>query len=529
MASAGKIQAAMERVCRQMRVAARLEIYPDIYSTLASELESEPGIVIVAGTGSCAMAQDEGGHLRRCGGWGALLGDEASGYAMGLAVLRRILAEHDGLLAPSVLGRTALRKLGFRTPDAICQWAHAAGKKDIAALAPLVFVCAKNNDAAAIALLLDAVKELLNYVLHLYCWLRDRGVGSTRVILTGGLFEHHAEFSGLLSKEIERSVGPLPVKVCRGRKGLGALRLALDAVKPGKIVSHAKKSAASRSLDTLDSHAIVSAILQQDLQVPRVVFSQTPALTEAVELIVRALQRNGRVFYVGAGTSGRLAALDASELGPTFSLAQGVFEVLLAGGPRALTIPVEAAEDDEQAAQDQLRAKNLGGSDIVVGISASGSTPFVIGALRYAKKSGAKTIGIACNSNPVLQKHSDIVIVADVGAEIVRGSTRMKAGTATKLILNTLSTAAMIRLGKVYDQWMIDVIPNNKKLRDRAVGIVCALTGQSNAAAQKVLDGASGNPKTAIVMAKKNISKKSAERVLAGAQGNLRVALRDKR
>ena len=223
-----------------------------------------------------------------------------------------------------------------------------------------------------------------------------------------------------------------------------------------------------------------------------------PEIAKAVDLIAQKISEGGRLFYIGAGTSGRLGVLDASECPPTFGVAPDLVQGIIAGGDFALKNAVEGAEDDKSAAAKDLRAQNFSAADILVGIASSGRTPYVIAAIEHAKNLGAQTVAISCVENSELSKIADISINPITGAEVITGSTRLKAGTATKMILNMLSTGAMIRLGKVYGNLMVDVRATNEKLRDRAKRIVIAATNCSEAQAARALELCNGHAKAAI-------------------------------
>ena len=282
---------------------------------------------------------------------------------------------------------------------------------------------------------------------------------------------------------------------------------------------------ASAAVDTLSVLEIVTLMNAEDRRVPAAVGSQLPVIAAAVEVITRSLQAGGRLFYVGAGTSGRLGTLDAAECPPTFNTPPELVQALIAGGPTALIRAVEGAEDDADAGRRDLLAAGVGSGDAVVGISASGRAPYVLGAIAVARELGAATIGLCCTPNSAFVGRCDLVIAPVVGAEILTGSTRLKAGTAQKLVLNMLSTATMIRLGKCYGNLMVDLRATNGKLRDRAARIVSSVTGSDYAVAWSTLEIADFETKVAIVMLKLGVSREEAQRRLAVCGGQLRAAL----
>jgi N-acetylmuramic acid 6-phosphate etherase len=282
---------------------------------------------------------------------------------------------------------------------------------------------------------------------------------------------------------------------------------------------------AAAGLDQLSTRAIVEAIHREDTTVARAVQRELPAITRAVDAIVRALANGGRLIYVGAGTSGRLAVLDAAECPPTFGVPAHMVTAVIAGGRRALTSSAEDAEDSAVRGQRDLAAKRLARRDIVVAITASGATPYVLGALRFARRIGAATIGVTANRRSPVARLAGITIAAQTGAEVIEGSTRMKAGTAQKMILNLLSTTAMVRLGHVYDHWMVDVALTNRKLRQRGVRILEEAAGATAARATSALRQASNNLRVALIMLKTQATAAQAAGRLRIARGNLRRAL----
>lgn len=275
-------------------------------------------------------------------------------------------------------------------------------------------------------------------------------------------------------------------------------------------------------IDRLSALEIVQVMNAEDATVAAAVRAALPAVAEAVEVIAARLQNDGRLIYVGAGTSGRLGVLDAAECVPTFSVPPTLVQALIAGGPAALVQAIEGAEDDREAGRADLLALDVTAKDAVVGIAASGRTPYVIAALEAAAESGAATIGISCNAPAPVLDAAQIKIAALVGPEVITGSTRLKAGTAQKLILNMLSTASMILLGKVYGNLMVDVKVTNNKLADRARRIVMEVTGVDADEAARLLALTNNEVKTAIVAGLLDVTPDEARARLAAAEGRLR-------
>ncbi len=281
----------------------------------------------------------------------------------------------------------------------------------------------------------------------------------------------------------------------------------------------------SVELDSLSALEIVQLINSEDARVALAVEAVSAAIAAAIDIIADRLGQGGRLIYIGAGTSGRLGILDAVECPPTFNTKPELVQGLIAGGQEGLVRAVEGAEDSRDAGQEDLQKLALGDLDVVVGIAASGRTPYVIGALDYARRSGAFAIGFSCNQGAELTHHADLNIIPVVGPEVLSGSTRLKAGTATKMVLNMLTTGAMVRMGKTYSNLMVDLRATNSKLSERAKRIVATLTGRSRREAGELLQRCDGEVKTAVVVQSLGISPQAARARLDSVQGHLRQAL----
>ena len=285
------------------------------------------------------------------------------------------------------------------------------------------------------------------------------------------------------------------------------------------------RNSASSDIDSLNTEAMLRVINRADHDVASSVERELPYIAAAVDQIFARLEAGGHLFYIGAGTSGRLAVLDASECPPTFNTPPELVQALIAGGDGALRHSIELAEDDPQQGERDLTDRAFCAADALVGIAVSGRTPYVLGAMRYAKQIGALTIGLSCTTNSELAQAAQIAITPLPGPEIVTGSTRMRAGTATKLVLNMLSTGVMIRLGLVYGNLMVNMQPTNGKLLDRARRICMTITGVSYDEASTLLDMAGGSIRLAVLMQKLQLSRPEAEIQLTNAKGRLRQAL----
>ena len=281
----------------------------------------------------------------------------------------------------------------------------------------------------------------------------------------------------------------------------------------------------SMHVDSLSALEIVQLMNQEDKQVPLAIEKCLPQIAQAVECIVAAFQQGGRLVYIGAGTSGRLGVLDASECPPTFGVSPEMVKGIIAGGERALRHPIEGAEDSKEQAVIDLQTIQFSSKDVLVGIAASGRTPYVIGALEYAKSLGSVTVSIASNTNSAMANIVDIAIDTVVGPEVLTGSSRLKSGTAQKLVLNMLTTASMILMGKCYQNLMVDVQASNEKLKARAIRIVMQATDCDKALAEETLKLADQNAKLAIMMILSGLDRAQAEALLEKHQGKLQLAL----
>lgn len=293
----------------------------------------------------------------------------------------------------------------------------------------------------------------------------------------------------------------------------------------GELVTE-QRNFRTMKIDETSTIEMVTLINKEDQVVAHAVEKQLPTIAYAIDVIYDAMKDGGRLVYCGAGTSGRLGVLDASECPPTYGVSPNDVVAIIAGGEKALLSAIEGAEDDENLCQKDLENINFSENDVLVGIAASGRTPYTLGGLIYAKKLNAKTISLTCNADSKLAQVADISIAPIVGAEVVTGSTRMKAGTAQKMVLNMLSTGVMIKLGKVYENLMVDVMPSNEKLNERCCLIVMEATGVSHDAAREALKKTAFHCKEAIVMLRCNCSAHDAAVKLEKSKGHIKIAIR---
>jgi N-acetylmuramic acid 6-phosphate etherase len=284
---------------------------------------------------------------------------------------------------------------------------------------------------------------------------------------------------------------------------------------------------ASQGLDTKSALEIARIINHEDAKIAAAVKKAIPEIAAVIDQVARSLRDGGRLIYVGAGSSGRIAALDASECPPTYSTAPGQVQYIMAGGPKALASAVEVNEDSEELGQRDIARRRPTRKDIVVGVSASGRTPYVVAAVAYARARGAHTAAVTCNQATPLSEAADIVVVADVGAEVISGSTRMKAGSAQKMILNMITTGAMTRLGYVYENLMVNVHMQNSKLVERGIRILMSACNIDRATAVDTIKSAGRSVPVALVMLRAKVDKPEAVRRLAKSDGNVRLAIED--
>ena len=286
-----------------------------------------------------------------------------------------------------------------------------------------------------------------------------------------------------------------------------------------------RRNPRSVDIDLLPTERVLKIINADDAVVANVVASAIPQIAKVVETAAECIRSGGRIIYIGAGTSGRLAILDAVEIPPTFSTPPEWIQAVMAGGAKALPHAIEGSEDDRARAAADLKSKKLTKDDLVIGIAASGNTPYTHAAIEFAKSKGAKTVAVVCVENSPMSKTADLTIQTLVGPEVITGSTRMKAGTAQKLVLNMISTATMIRLGMTYSNWMINLSMTNNKLRERGMHVLQEILGVRRDEAARLAENSGSNLKVAVIMGASGCTKEQAEKRLRDAKGNLRTVI----
>src|SRR6266480_1746453 len=500
----------LKEICLEIWPNAKIVTGSDRDSGLAAALDHGDGIVVNAGSGSSVTGR-RGNRIERAGGWGHILGDAGGGYFLSIQALRLILREHD--LHRGAIRFTAkiLHALSLNNLDELVRWVQTADKMEIAMLAPVVFEAATQGDARMMEIIEEGACVLCEYTeavasaLHLL---------APKVALIGGLFHRDSIYTHAFRRRLKKNLPDARVAIAERAPELGAALLATEAgdhaafhprPSQNEIESLAaalteQRNPRSENLEKMSGRELVEVFVEEEKFVQAALHAAAAELTRAVEIVAESLRNGGRLFYVGAGSSGRIGVLDASEIPPTFGAPRELVQGVIAGGVTALSRSVEGAEDDETAgalAMDERRIKN---PDVVIGISASGRTPFVLGALARVNQLSAKTILLTCNptvaggadagqpQSPIAATVLDLVITLAVGPEILTGSTRLKAGTATKIALNIISTGAMIALGKVRGNLMVDLHTTSTKLRDRAVRVVAELTECDYSSAREKLE-----------------------------------------
>src|SRR6266436_3848354 len=507
-------------ICRDIWPNAKIVTGSDRDSGLAAALDHGDGIVVNAGSGSSVTGR-RGDRIKRAGGWGHILGDAGGGYFLSIHALRLVLREHD--LGRSEMDFTAkiLRVLSLNNLDELVRWVQTADKMELAMLAPVVFEAATAGDGRMMEIIEEGARVLCEYTeavasrLHLL---------APKVVLIGGLFQRDSIYTHAFRRRLKKNLPDARVTTAERAPELGAAWLAAELgdhvpvrekLARGEIDSLAaalteQRNPRSENLEKLSPREVVQLFVDEEKFVQDALRDAAADLTRAIEIVAEALRNGGRLFYVGAGSSGRIGVLDASEIPPTFGASPDLVQGVIAGGVTALYRSVEGAEDEESAGALAMRERGIKNSDVVIGITASGRTPFVLGALACAKSLGAKTILLTCNPTVVAgvspaatgtaasRVDADLAIALTVGPEVLAGSTRLKAGTATKVALNIVSTGAMVALGKVRGNLMIDLHASSAKLRDRAVRLVADLANCDYNSARERLEAGGWNLRAVI-------------------------------
>ncbi|SKB05711.1 N-acetylmuramic acid 6-phosphate etherase [Prosthecobacter debontii] len=512
----------------------------DLETALAAAPESVkelPRVLVLSGTGSCCFGRTPDGRTAKVGGRGHIIGDRGSACDIGLRALRAVMADLDHRGRMGKLGVAILNALMFNEPDQLIPWSVHATKTEIANLTVTVFAVAQTGDRLTKKILADAAAMLAEDACACASQIAPAG-SPVEFVLNGGVMLRNPSFMRDVSRRIRTCWSRRARVIPLARPSVwGAVKLAEGVVRPeiGKACSASQpvapltlpapiadlqvlsdsptelRNPRSIKLDRLPLPQGIELMLSEDALIPAAVLKEKRALTQVVEKVVAAFQTNGRLFYAGAGTSGRLGVLDASEIPPTFRAPREQVQGIIAGGRQALWSAVEGAEDDVQAGSEAISFRQLDAQDVFIGIAASGRTPFVWGALHEANRRGAFTV-LLC-FNPAMREavrklrepawKPKVLLTPNVGPEVLTGSTRLKSGTATKLVLNIITTLAMTKVGKVISNLMVDLNPSNVKLRDRAIRILVQLTASTPDQARAALEATGWVVKSAYERLKK--------------------------
>ena len=477
-------------------------------SGMAAALGHGEGIVVNAGSGSSVTGR-RGDRIEKAGGWGHILGDAGGAYSLSVQALRLILREYDLHRGEVQFSAKVLQALSLNSLDELVRWAQVADKMEIAMLAPVVFEAAMAGDERVCEILEEGARVLCEYTEAVAARLH---MLAPKVMLLGGLFHRDSIYAHTFRRRLKKNMPDARLATAEQSPEFGAAWLAAEMTEPPKFHSQPpaeeietlaaalteQVNPRSEGLETMPVRDLVTLFVDEERFVQEALRGTIESLARATEMARDALRGGGRLFYVGAGSSGRLGVLDASEIPPTFGASSDLVQGVIAGGVTALHRSVEGAEDETAAGALALDERRVKSGDVVVGISASGRTPFVQGALKHARSLGAKTVSISCNPGGPQSQLAEVAIELGVGPEILTGSTRLKAGTATKVALNIISTGAMVALGKVRGNLMIDLHASSTKLRDRAVRVVAQLAECDYGAARDRLEQSGWNLRAVI-------------------------------
>jgi N-acetylmuramic acid 6-phosphate etherase len=515
---------ALRQICLDIWPNAKIVTGSDRDSGLAAALDHGDGIVVNAGSGSSVTGR-RGDRIERAGGWGHILGDAGGGYFLSIQALRLILREHDLHRADLDFTANILHALSLNNFDELVRWVQTADKMEIAMLAPVVFEAAAGGDARMTEIIEEGARVLCEYTEAVAARLH---MLAPKVVLMGGLFNRNSIYAHAFRRRLKKNLPDARLATAKRPPELGAAWLAAEAqehaafhTKPSQpeidslvVPLTEQRNPRSESLEKMNAHELVELFVDEEKLVQDALRAAATDLARTIEIVTESLRNGGRLLYVGAGSSGRIAVLDASEIPPTFGAPTHLVQGVIAGGTTALHRSVEGAEDEQSAGGLAVDERGAKVGDVVIGITAGGRTPFVLGALARAKSLGAKTILLTCNpavaggvnaGQPGTSRlvgtttiELDLVITLAVGPEILAGSTRLKAGTATKVALNIISTGAMIRLGKVRGNLMINLHTTSAKLRDRAVRVLAELTQRDYESARGLLEANDWNLRAAL-------------------------------
>jgi len=493
-------RASLRAICESVWPNTKIAVGSDRDSGFAAAFGDKDGIAVISGSGS-AVTGRKGGKVEKAGGSGHLLGDGGGGYTLALEALRQVLRTYDLAHTVTRSAQEILRALMLNRMEDLIEWTQSADKTAVASLSPVVFTAAELGSKEMMGVLKAGAASLAKYTASVAKWLEFE---RPDVRLQGGIFLNQPLYVDLYREALDPILETSSVEPCNTLGAIGAAHLAAsDAASlnvkklyvpsdEAGIVELGRASTEQINLNSVDidkmtSDELVDVFVEEEDQVEKALAAQRNEIARAIDLIASAFQIDGRLFYIGAGTSGRLGTLDASEIPPTFGEPPHRVQAIMAGGVNALHSSVEGAEDNTGQGKLAITDRGITAKDVVCGITASGRTPFVLAGLCQAKEVGAKTILLTCNPNRTGKGVFDVEIDLPTGPELLTGSTRLKAGTATKVTLNILTTGAFIRVGKTKGNLMVGMRASNSKLRQRAIRMVSNLRGITPSEAEEVL------------------------------------------
>jgi N-acetylmuramic acid 6-phosphate etherase len=534
LAGAGN-QSQVARLKRRLAMPfAALDVFNDARTSLYGANQGKPVAMVALGTGSVGASLDEDNNENYVGGWGFPIGDEGGGAKLGYLAIQKLLLELDTYDNPKSPLSCYLNEHLGPSRDELLNWLRVASPADYASLAKAIFELASECEVAKNVILthckdVEALIELTRKQQAVPVVLMgslagpslkymDKSVADSCILQVGSSLEGACFLAK--QKLTELSHSPAQENKPQAKNAASG-----DLLSQLNTMVSEERNPNTMNIDLMDSKQILTAINNEDKSVPLAINNCLEPISKAVDFIVEAFSQGGRLIYIGAGTSGRLGVLDAVECPPTFGVSHKQVIGIIAGGNQAIYKAVEGAEDDTELGKQDLNNIEFSSKDVLVGIAASGRTPYVIGALDHAREIGAKTVSLTCNPGAVIANHSDINICPVVGPEALTGSTRMKSGTAQKLVLNMLTTASMIRSGKSYENLMVDVNASNKKLYARAIRIVMQATDCDRLTAENALKQTQFKAKLAILHILTGVEPTAGQQILDEQQGFLRRAV----
>lgn len=504
-------RARLKTICESVWPRAKIAVGSDRDSGFAAAFGDGDGIAVISGSGSAVTGRKDG-KIEKAGGSGHILGDGGGGYTLAIEALRQVLRTYDIAHTVTRSAQEILRALMLNRMEDLIEWTQHADKTAVAALSPVVFTAAELGSVEMMGVLHAGAESLAKYTASVAKWLEYE---EPDVRLQGGIFLNQPLYVELYREALGKLIETSSIEPCDTQGAFGAAHLAasaeasfrvdelsvpFDEAGINQIATALTEQINPRSIEigTMSAAEMVDLFVEEEDQVGKALAAKRVEIARAIELVTSAFKHDGRLFYIGAGTSGRLGTLDASEIPPTFGEPPHRVQAIMAGGVNALHSSVEGAEDNEDQGKLAIVERGVTAKDVVCGITASGRTPFVLAGLRQAKAISAATILLTCNPERSRTEKFDVEIDLPTGPELITGSTRLKAGTATKLVLNMLSTCSLVQIGKTQGNSMVGMRATNSKLRQRAIRMVSRLNEIAPDEAERLLKASGWNVSTAL-------------------------------